>query len=79
MIEIARRWAAVIPRRTIVAVRHATAAAADAIDLAIEAPTVEIELSAPVTVRGPFGRTRTGTRLALTIDAAAGFVAALEQ
>ena len=77
VIEVARRWAAVIPRRTIVAVRPATAVAGGAIDLAIEEPTVEIELSAPVTARGPFGRTRTGTRVALTIDDAAGFVAAL--
>lgn len=77
VIEVARRWAAVVPRRTIVAVREAAAVAEGAIDLAIEVPTVEIELSAPVTARGPFGRTRTGTRVALTIDDPAGFVAAL--
>jgi hypothetical protein len=77
VIEVARRWAAVIPRRTIVAVREAAAVAEGAIDLAIETPTVELELSAPVTARGPFGLTRTGTRVALTIDDAAGFVAAL--
>lgn len=77
VIEVARRWAAVVPRRTIVAVREAAAVAEGAIDLAIEVPTVEIELSAPVTARGTFGRTRTGTRVALTIDDPAGFVAAL--
>ena len=76
VIEIARRWAAVIPRRMIVDVRRQTTVAG-AIDLAIETPTVAIELSAPVTARGPFGLTRTGTRLALTVDDAAGFVAAL--
>jgi hypothetical protein len=79
VIEIARRWAAVIPRHTIVAVRHETTIAGSTIDLAIETPTVAIELSAPVTARGPFGLTRTGARLALTIDDAAGFVAALDR
>ena len=61
----------------IAAVRRAEAVAPGAIDLAIENPTVELELSAPVTVRGPFGLTRTGARLALTVDDADGFVAAL--
>jgi hypothetical protein len=43
---------------------------------AFDAPGA-LELSAPVTARGPFGRTRTGTRVAITIDDPAGFVAAL--
>lgn len=77
VIEIARRWAAVIPRHAIVEVRRATAVPDGALDLALETPTVVIELSAPVTARGPFGLARTGTQVALTIDDAAGFVAAL--
>lgn len=77
VIEIARRWAVVVPRRAITAVRRVTEVAEGAVDLAIEAPTVELELAAPVTVRGPFGIERTGARLALTIDDAAGFAAAL--
>ena len=79
VIEIGRRWAAIIPRRTIVAVHRETALADGTVDLAIETPTVALELSAPITARGPFGRTRTGARLALTIDDAAGFIAALDR
>jgi len=79
VIEIARRWAAVIPRHTITAARRETALAEGALDLAIETPTIALELSAPITARGPFGLTRTGTRVALTIDDAAGFLAALER
>jgi len=78
VIEIARRWAAVIPRRLIAGVHLETAVAEGTVNLAIETPTVAIELSEPVTVRGPFGLTRTGARLALTVDDAGGFVAALE-
>jgi hypothetical protein len=83
VIEIARRWAAVIPRRAIVAVHRETAVAPGAvdrtIDLSIETPTVVLELSAPATARGPFGLTRTGARVALTVDDPAGFAAALER
>jgi hypothetical protein len=77
VIEIARRWAVVIPRHAITAVRRATEVAEGVVDLAIETPTVELELAAPVTARGPFGIERTGARLALTVDDAAGFMAAL--
>ena len=81
VIEIARRWAAVIPRGAIVAVHRETAVAPGAadrtLDLSIETPTVALELSAPVTARGPFGLSRTGTRVALTVDDPAGFAAAL--
>ena len=38
---------------------------------------MELELSESITARGPFGLTRTGTRIALTVDDAAGFAAAL--
>jgi hypothetical protein len=79
VIEIARRWAAVVPRHAIVAVRRETALPPDAVNLAIETPTVVIELSAPITARGPFGLTRTGARLALTIDDPEDFLAALER
>jgi hypothetical protein len=79
VIEIARRWAAIVPRRTITAVRRVTAAPDGALDLALETPTVVLELSAPITARGPFGLTRTGTVVALTIDDAEGFIAALER
>jgi hypothetical protein len=79
VIEIARRWAAVVPRRMIVAVRRETAIAPGTVNLAIETPTVAIELAAPITARGPFGLTRTGARLALTIDDPDGFIAALER
>jgi hypothetical protein len=82
VIEIARRWAAIVPRRAITAVRRVTAApegvSGVALDLALETPTVVLYLSAPITARGPFGLTRTGTVVALTIDDAEGFVAALE-
>ena len=85
VIEIARRWAAIVPRRAIAAARPETALAHDArgrpapgtLALAVEAPTVVLELSEPVTARGPFGLTRTGTRVALTVDDPAGFLAAL--
>lgn len=77
IVEIARRWAAVIPRRAIVAARRTTAVAEGALNLAIETPTVELELAEPITARGPFGLTRTGARVALTVDDAAGFAAAL--
>lgn len=83
VIEIARRWAAIVPRRAITAARRETAIAPDAaartLSLAIEAPTVALELAEPVTARGPFGLTRTGTRIALTVDDPAGFLAALER
>lgn len=79
VIEVARRWAAVIPRRVIAAVHRETAVRPGALDLAIETPTVMLELSAPVTARGPFGLTRSGARVALTIDDPEGFVAALER
>lgn len=87
VIEIARRWAAVVPRRAITAARRETAIARDArgrptagtLDLAIETPTVALELAEPVTARGPFGLVRTGTRIALTVDDPAGFLAALER
>jgi hypothetical protein len=78
VIEIARRWAAVVPRRMIVAVHRETAIAPGTVNLAIETPTVAIELAAPITARGPFGLTRTGARLALTIDDPNGFIAALD-
>ena len=85
VIEIARRWAAIVPRRAIVAARPETAIARDGrgrpaagtLALAIETPTIVLELSEPVTARGPFGLTRTGTRVALTVDDPAGFLAAL--
>jgi hypothetical protein len=85
IVEIARRWAVVIPRDAIVAVHRETAAAPGAVDreiestldLSIETPTVTLELTAPITARGPFGRTRTGARVALTVDDPAGFAAAL--
>lgn len=77
VVEVARRWAAVIPRRAIVAVRRQTAVAEGALDLAVETPTVELELAEPVTARGPFGLSRSGARVALTVDDADGFVAAL--
>ncbi|HWO23810.1 MAG TPA: hypothetical protein VNO30_33945 [Kofleriaceae bacterium] len=77
VVEIARRWAAVIPRDSIVAVHRETAVAPGTLDLAIETPTVALELSVPVTARGLFGRTRSGSRVALTIDDPAGFIAAL--
>jgi hypothetical protein len=78
VIEIARRWAAVVPRRLIVAARRETAVAPGTVDLAIETPTVALELAAPITARGPFGLARTGARLALTVDDPDGFLAALE-
>jgi len=87
VIEIARRWAAVVPRRVIITARPETSIARDArgrpaagtLDLAVETPTVALELAAPITARGPFGLTRTGTRIALTVDDPDGFLAALEQ
>jgi hypothetical protein len=76
-VEIGRRWAVVVPRDAIVAVHRATACPEGAANLALETPTVVVELTAPVTVRGPFGKTRRGAQLALTIDDPDRFIAAL--
>lgn len=68
---------AIVPRDAIESATPVAAAAADAIDLSYVEPNVLLTLRAPVEVHGPFGRSRTTSKLTLSVDDRDGFLAAL--
>ncbi len=70
-LRIGARWRARIARADIVAIEGASA---DALDLSILGANTTLRLRAPVIVHGLFGRTRTATAIALSLDDRDGFV-----
>ncbi|MEO8698426.1 MAG: hypothetical protein ABI867_00245 [Kofleriaceae bacterium] len=67
-ISIGIRWRARVPLTAITAITDVYSAPEGALDLSVMAPTVAIELTAPIEVRGLFGIRRTASTIALSID-----------
>jgi hypothetical protein len=76
-VRLGVRWRAAIPRSEIASVTEIRAVPDGALDLALFEPTVLVTLRAPAVLRGLFGKTRRGDRIALTIDDPKAFLAAL--
>lgn len=76
-ISIGVRWRVAIPLDAIASVTETRSVPAGALSLALMEPTVLVTLRAPVEVVGLLGRRRRADRIALTIDDAAGFMAAV--
>jgi len=76
-VSIGMRWRVAIPLADIASVTQSRAVPAGALSLALFEPTVLVTLRAPVEVVGLLGRRRRADCIALTIDDAAGFIAAL--
>ena len=76
-VTVGVRWRATIPLAQIASVTVSHGVPAGALSLALVAPTVLVTLRAPIEVRGLLGRRRRADQIALTIDDAKGFVAAV--
>ena len=68
-----------MPAHVIVRAVPTTVKSDDAVDLSYTEPNVLLELSAPVQVQGMLGRTRSTTKLLLSIDERDAFLAALAE
>jgi hypothetical protein len=77
VIGVGLRWHAIVPREAIGAVERVSTLPVGAVDLKVLDPAVMITLRSPVTVRGLFGRTRSGDRLVVSADDPAQLVSAL--
>lgn len=76
-LRVGVRWHGEVPRTDVIAVRAVTSRPADALALHLLEPNLVIEFGRPVTVRGPFGLTRHGRLISLTIDEPERLAAAL--
>jgi hypothetical protein len=65
----------VVPRESIATATPIALAVSDAIDLSYTEPNVLLTLHTPVDVHGPFGRTRSSSKLLLSIDDRDAFLA----
>jgi len=75
-LRVGLRWRATILLADIAAIERVTEP--EAVDVVVlGAPTLALVLRRPVTVKGPFGITRTGTRISLQIDEPEAFAAAI--
>jgi hypothetical protein len=75
-VRIGVRWHARIPRAAIAAIE---ASGADALDLSILGANTVVRLREPITAHGLFGRTRTASAIALSLDDRDGFLRALDR
>jgi hypothetical protein len=66
-----------VPREAIATAVPIANGVSDAIDLSYTEPNVLLTLNAPVEVHGPFGRTRSSSKLLLSIDEREAFLAQL--
>jgi hypothetical protein len=77
MIERGAMRRVTVPREAIESAAPIAVTVSDAIDLSYTEPNVLLTLNTPVVVHGPFGRTRSSSKLLLSIDERDAFLAQL--